>query len=216
MDAYSDAFSDASSDAENIPVHYADTKPCSITDALHFLAANSDTVFKPKLNVDVLALICAFLPPAVCGFCQRIHKSEKFDCSRCHSEYVFCKDTPLLVADQISEANKCDLPSNSDGFKCMNGFGCQNACVGRICARCVQSRYNGPYQCCRCYHSFVYCCRWHNICDECYCMWDGLEDMPDYSRHGYEIEKRVAGGYSANSVRSQDEVKESMDVEDDG
>ncbi|KAJ3216562.1 hypothetical protein HDU81_001089, partial [Chytriomyces hyalinus] len=38
------------------------------------------------LNADVLAMVCAYLPPTVCGFCRKIHKSGKFECSRCHSD----------------------------------------------------------------------------------------------------------------------------------
>ncbi|KAJ3264553.1 hypothetical protein HDU77_008197 [Chytriomyces hyalinus] len=45
----------ASSDAQQFQVYYSDPETCSVNEALNFLAATHDPVFKPKLNADVFA-----------------------------------------------------------------------------------------------------------------------------------------------------------------
>ncbi|KAI8831145.1 pseudouridine synthase [Chytriomyces cf. hyalinus JEL632] len=207
----------ASSDSEQFRVHYSDPETCSVNEVLHFLAATHDSVFKPKLSADVLILICAFLPP-LCGFCQRIHDLWKFDCSRCHGEVVFCRNTPCLEVYKITEANSSGLTSNSSGFKCMRG------CEGRICPRCVEDLDYGPFLCHNCSYSFVYCCRWRRICDECFEVFARLDDMPDSSDdeegndedvHDDELLAAFLQN-SGNSDLSQSGAKESLDVEEVG
>ncbi|KAI8830744.1 hypothetical protein BJ741DRAFT_332049 [Chytriomyces cf. hyalinus JEL632] len=143
-------------------VHFSNPKRDSVNEALHFLATTHDSIYKLRLNADVLVMICEYLPPSVCGFCRKIHKFGKFNCSRCHSEFLFCARTPRLQAYKIKEANKSQLVPNSNGFRCVH------ECAGRICARCVEARNYGPFKCGRCDLSFVFCCRWHGLCNKCF------------------------------------------------
>ncbi|KAI8832571.1 hypothetical protein BJ741DRAFT_614052 [Chytriomyces cf. hyalinus JEL632] len=138
-----------------------------VSNVQQFLVAERESLFGPAVNLDVITLICTYLPSDICCFCQRIHETGRFDCHGCKQESVFCTDTPRMKVKDIKSA-ACTIPAsdvsqfmyNSEGFVC-------DGCAEDYCFRCIQRGGYGPHKCSVCGDKFIDCCNQDGVCFAC-------------------------------------------------